>query len=95
MLVLTRKLQEKIRISDNIVVTVLRVKGNSVRLGIEAPREVRVVRGELPPKDEFGEVIEPEGEAEPEPLEVGAEEDAEGGERNRQRTLKDYLAAAV
>ena len=50
MLVLTRKLQEQIRIGNNITVTILRVKGNSVRVGIEAPRDVRVIRGELPPK---------------------------------------------
>ncbi len=48
MLVLTRKLQERIRIGDNVTITVLRVKGNAVRIGIEAPREVRVVRAELP-----------------------------------------------
>lgn len=47
MLVLTRKLQERICIGDNIVVTVLRVNGSTVRLGIEAPQEVRVLRGEL------------------------------------------------
>jgi carbon storage regulator CsrA len=50
MLVLSRKLQEQIRIGENITVTVLRVKGNAVRIGIDAPRNVRVVRGELPPK---------------------------------------------
>ena len=48
MLVLTRKLQEKITIAGNITVTVLRVKGQTVRIGIEAPREIRVIRGELP-----------------------------------------------
>src|SRR5262245_27290531 len=48
MLVLTRKLQEKIRIGDNVTITVLRVKGQAVRIGIDAPREVRVVRAELP-----------------------------------------------
>lgn len=48
MLVLTRKLQEQIRIGDEVTVTVLRVKGNKVRIGIEAPDHVRVVRGELP-----------------------------------------------
>lgn len=52
MLVLTRKANQKIEIGGNIVVTVLSVKGNSVRLGIEAPREVRVVRGELGSKPE-------------------------------------------
>lgn len=52
MLVLTRKMHQKIEIGGNIVVTVLSVKGNSVRLGIEAPRDVRVVRGELDRKSD-------------------------------------------
>ena len=47
MLVLTRKLQEKIRIGDHITITVLRTKGKAVRLGIEAPADVSVIRGEL------------------------------------------------
>lgn len=47
MLVLTRKPQEKIRIGDNIVITVLRTKGKAVRLGIEAPNDISVLRGEL------------------------------------------------
>lgn len=47
MLVLTRKKQETIRIGDNITVTVLRIKGKSVRLGIEAPLQQSVLRGEL------------------------------------------------
>ncbi|QDS95385.1 hypothetical protein FF011L_41810 [Roseimaritima multifibrata] len=52
MLVLSRKLNEKIQLGDNITVTVLRIQGNTIRLGIEAPREVRVVRGELEPLEE-------------------------------------------
>jgi carbon storage regulator CsrA len=55
MLVLTRKLQEKIRIGDNVTITVLRVKGQSVRIGIDAPRDVRVVRAELSPGRECGQ----------------------------------------
>ena len=47
MLVLTRKYQEKIHIGDNITITVLRTKGKAVRLGIEAPSDVPVIRGEL------------------------------------------------
>jgi carbon storage regulator len=50
MLVLTRKLQQQIKIGNEITVTILRVKGQTVRVGIEAPRNMRVVRGELPPK---------------------------------------------
>ena len=42
MLVLTRKLMEKLYIGDNICVTVVRLEGGQVRLGIEAPREVAV-----------------------------------------------------
>ncbi len=53
MLVLTRKLQEQIRIGDDITITILRVKGNTVRVGIAAPRAIRVVRGELPRHDQF------------------------------------------
>jgi carbon storage regulator CsrA len=52
MLVLSRKLQQEIMIGENVKVTVLKVKGNTVRLGIEAPRNVRVVRGELAPAEE-------------------------------------------
>ena len=47
MLVLTRKQNEKIRIGDSITITVLRMKGKAVRLGIEAPQELNVIRGEL------------------------------------------------
>jgi len=47
MLVLTRKKQERIQIGDSVTITVVRIKGNTVRVGIEAPKEVRVVRGEL------------------------------------------------
>ena len=55
MLVLTRKLQQQIKIGEQITVTILRVKGNTVRLGVQAPREVRVIRGELPKTDAAGE----------------------------------------
>jgi carbon storage regulator CsrA len=41
-------LQQQIKIGEQITVTILRVKGNTVRVGIQAPREMRVVRGELP-----------------------------------------------
>ena len=47
MLVLTRKLQEQITIGDDIVITILQVRGQAVRVGIEAPRNVRVLRAEL------------------------------------------------
>lgn len=47
MLILTRKIGESIKISDNITVVVLGVKGSQVRLGIEAPEGVAVHREEI------------------------------------------------
>jgi carbon storage regulator len=47
MLVLSRKIGERLVIGDNITVIVSRVAGNRVTLGIEAPSEVRIIRGEL------------------------------------------------
>lgn len=47
MLVLTRKTQQQIQIGENIVITILHVKGQAVRVGIEAPRDVRVIRAEI------------------------------------------------
>lgn len=49
MLVLSRKVGEKLVIDGNITVEVIRVHGNRVALGISAPAEVRVLRGELKP----------------------------------------------
>ncbi len=47
MLVLTRRKNQSIVIGDQIVVTVLEVKGDQIRLGITAPRDVQVYREEL------------------------------------------------
>ena len=47
MLVLTRKLMEKLYIGNDVCVTVVRLEGGQVRLGIDAPREIAVVRAEL------------------------------------------------
>ena len=47
MLILTRRVGEAIKISDNITVVVLGVKGSQVRLGIEAPEGVAVHRQEI------------------------------------------------
>jgi carbon storage regulator len=49
MLVLSRKESERIRLGDSIVVTIVRVSGDKVRLGIEAPPDVLVLRDELKP----------------------------------------------
>lgn len=50
MLVLSRKTHQRIRLGDAIVVTVIGVNGDRVRLGIEAPSDVRVLREELQDK---------------------------------------------
>lgn len=47
MLVLTRKKEQTIRIGDDIVITVLKVQGEQVSIGIEAPRSYQIVREEL------------------------------------------------
>ena len=49
MLVLSRKIGERLVIGDGITVVVNRIAGNRVTLGIEAPSDVRIVRGELRP----------------------------------------------
>ncbi|MDF2876225.1 MAG: csrA, partial [Sporomusa sp.] len=47
MLALTRKIGERIIVGDNIVFTVVDIKGDSVRLAIEAPKEIKIYRGEI------------------------------------------------
>lgn len=47
MLILTRRIGESIIIGDNVVITVLGVKGSQIRLGIDAPREISVHREEI------------------------------------------------
>ena len=47
MLVLTRKYNETLHIGNDIVITIVRVRGNSVQLGIQASQEVPIMRSEL------------------------------------------------
>lgn len=47
MLVLSRKKNESVIINDNVVMTVIEIRGDKVRLGIEAPRDVGVHRSEV------------------------------------------------
>jgi carbon storage regulator len=51
MLVLSRKQSQRIKLGDSIVITVVRVAGDKVRLGIDAPRDMLVLRDELEPHD--------------------------------------------
>jgi carbon storage regulator CsrA len=52
MLVLSRKKNEAIVIDNRITIEVLQIKGNLIRLGINAPKEVKVLRSELTPLDD-------------------------------------------
>ena len=68
MLVLTRKAEQTIHIGCDITVTILRIKGRSVKIGIEAPSGKEVLRGELlnkqPPSPEpASEQSEPHGQS--------------------------------
>lgn len=47
MLILTRRVGETVMIGDDVAVTVLRVKGNQVRIGVNAPKHVSVQREEI------------------------------------------------
>jgi carbon storage regulator len=57
MLVLSRRERESIKLGDSIIVTVVRVAGDKVRLGIEAPSHVLVLRDELEPRAVAGPTI--------------------------------------
>ena len=59
MLIIARKVGTRIVIADNIVVTVLRINGGRVKLGIEAPPEVSILRSLATP-DSAQTVVEPE-----------------------------------
>jgi carbon storage regulator len=47
MLVLSRKVGERIHVGENIVLEIRRIAGNRVTLALDAPRDVRILRGEL------------------------------------------------
>jgi carbon storage regulator len=63
MLVLSRKESERIRLGDSIVLTIVRVSGDKVRLGIEAPPDVLVLRDELRPHEQVELVELPQADA--------------------------------
>lgn len=57
MLVLTRKMQQKIKIGEGVTITILRIKGKQVQIGIEAPRDVRVLRAEVPEHNDGPQLV--------------------------------------
>jgi carbon storage regulator len=63
MLVLSRKLGEKIYISENICITVVDIDRGKIRLGIEAPRNIPIFRKELLPLDNNAAPEKPESPA--------------------------------
>ena len=52
MLVLSRKPGQQIQIGNDVTVTVVKTQGKTVRLGINAPQQVKVLRSELPPQED-------------------------------------------
>lgn len=53
MLVLSRKTEESIVVDGNVTITILKVNGGRVRIGVEAPENVRILRGELVENDKY------------------------------------------
>ena len=60
MLILTRRVGESLMIGDDVTITVLGVKGNQVRIGVNAPKEVAVHREEILNRIEEAAAAEPE-----------------------------------
>jgi carbon storage regulator len=58
MLVISRRLEESLVIGDNVVVTVVEVRGNRVRLGVKAPPNVEIARPELMPVGRFAAILD-------------------------------------
>lgn len=92
MLVLTRKVQQQLMIGDQIRITVVRIKGNTVRLGIEAPRATRVVRAEL---SSNAEPAKPGSDAEPPLQSDGWKAASESEGHPLASTAKGHLAAGI
>ena len=58
MLVLSRKPGERIHVGDDITIVITKISGNRVSVGIEAPGDVRIVRGELPRFQDSSQLVQ-------------------------------------
>jgi carbon storage regulator len=67
MLVLSRKVGERIHVGDDIVLEIRRIAGNRVTLALDAPRNVRILRGELEGAAKEFRTPEPTAAADPQP----------------------------
>jgi carbon storage regulator len=65
MLILTRRVGEALMVGDEVTVTVLGVKGNQVRIGVNAPKHVSVHREEIYERIRAEQQAEPDGPAQP------------------------------
>ncbi len=94
MLVLSRKPNQKINIGSEITITVVKVRGNVIQLGIDAPRDIRVVRSELKLKidDSLTAGVPGAGDANGESSDGVAEEVTDDlGPRQNSVTLQRFL----
>lgn len=82
MLVLTRKPQQSIQIADDITVSIVRVKGNTVQLGIKAPKQYTILRTELLAREPAADSCAGD---------VETSNEVENGEMENGESRSDYL----